>query len=130
MPQLLHESRTELGGRDFRECMASSGQRFERAEWRETVRFDRHEIRLLFDLYSRRVVSGEWRDYALDCGRTGAVFSVFRKSRGRPLYAVEKLAQGAGYLLWSRGRRLRQGSSVSEIVTALEAQPHLVVATS
>ena len=31
-----------------------------------SVYFDRHELRRLLDVYSRRVMSGEWKDYAID----------------------------------------------------------------
>src|SRR5258707_228556 len=33
---------------------------------RRIVSFDRRELSKLIDVYSRRVASGEWRDYAID----------------------------------------------------------------
>ena len=42
------------------------------------VTFDRQELRQLLDVYSRRVASGEWKDYAIDMGNGSAVFSIFR----------------------------------------------------
>ena len=44
------------------------------------VFFDRQELRQLLDVYSRRVASGEWHDYAMDQRGNCAVFSIFRHS--------------------------------------------------
>ena len=39
----------------------------------ETVTFDRHELREILNLYGRKVAEGEWRDYAIDFSKDGAV---------------------------------------------------------
>ena len=90
------------------------------------VYFSRPEIRELLDLYTRRVVAGEWRDYAIGGERDRAVFSVFKHSLACPLYTIEKLSHGAGYRLSSRGRRLKQGQSISDVLAALDCLPRLV----
>ena len=58
------------------------------------VFFTRNELNRLLSLYSRRVMSGEWRDYAIDASGGMAVFSVFRHSHERPLFAISKRATG------------------------------------
>src|SRR5882757_5072090 len=57
---------------------------------KERISFDRQELREIFNLYGRKVVSGEWRDYALDFLRDRAVFSVFRRASEMPLYRIVK----------------------------------------
>jgi hypothetical protein len=52
--------------------------------------FDRSELNLLLSLYSRRVMSGEWRDYAIDQQAGMALFSVYRHSHETPLYTIAK----------------------------------------
>jgi hypothetical protein len=42
--------------------------------------FTRAELNLLLSLYSRHVMSGEWRDYAIDRQDDMAVFSIFRRT--------------------------------------------------
>ena len=92
------------------------------------VFFDRHELRQLLDLYSRRVASGEWKDYALDQYGPIAVFSIFRHSFDQPLYSIAKRAAGKGceFVVFSGRRPLRHGKTVAEALAVLERPLHLV----
>ena len=56
--------------------------------------FSRSELNKLLSLYSRRVISGEWRDYAIDQKGGSAVFSVFRHSQDAPVFRIAKRAAG------------------------------------
>jgi len=64
--------------------------RAKRRKGAAVVYFSRHELDQLLSLYSRRVASGEWRDYAIDHAAGCAFFSVFRHSYDRPLFSVAK----------------------------------------
>ena len=55
-----------------------------------TTSFTHSELSRLMQLYARQVMHGEWRDYAIDTLPGLAVFSVFRHTRARPLFAVVK----------------------------------------
>lgn len=93
------------------------------------VAFDKRELRHLLGLYSRRVMTGEWRDYALDFGPRGAVFSVFRRSAEQPLFSVWKLAQGrerGRYLLAMGTTVLKRAHAIADIVRFLDDKPRLV----
>ena len=92
---------------------------------RRIVSFDRRELSRLLNLYSMRVASGEWRDYAIDFGREKAVFSVFRRSSEVPLYRIEKnprLArrQGAYSVIAATGLVLKRGHDLSRVLGVLE----------
>ena len=54
--------------------------------------FSRQELYLLLSVYSRRVISGEWKAYALDLDPLKAQFSIFANAHAQPLYQVVKLA--------------------------------------
>lgn len=97
---------------------------------RAGVAFSRQELRVIMDVYSRRVVTGEWRDYAIDMDRDRAAFSVFRNSLENPLYVIEKLARDDGFRLSSRGRKLQHGGSITEILAVLDRRPRLVATAS
>ena len=56
--------------------------------------FDRAELSLILNTYSRRVAAGEWRDYALDHIEGAAFFSIFRSSQELPLYTMKKTPEG------------------------------------
>jgi hypothetical protein len=49
----------------------------------------------LLSLYSRRVMRGEWRDYAIDQHDGMARFAVFRSSFERPAFIITKQLKGA-----------------------------------
>ena len=93
--------------------------------------FDKRELRQLFGLYSRRVMSGEWRDYALDFGPKGAVFSVFRRAAEQPVFAIWKLAggreRGGGrYVVAVGAAILRRAHSLGDLLRFIEEKPRLV----
>lgn len=93
------------------------------------VAFDKRELRQLFGLYSRRVMSGEWRDYALDFGPKGAVFSVFRRAAEQPLFAVWKLAGARDrgrYVVAVGAAVLRRAHTLADILSFLDDKPRLV----
>jgi len=89
------------------------------------VSFNRAELREILDLYGRKVAAGEWRDYAIDCLKDKAVFSVFRRTSEVPLYRIEKdpkLArrQGAYSVVAASGLVLKRGHELARVIGVLE----------
>ena len=95
-----------------------------------SVFFDRTDLSRLLTLYSRRVTSGEWKDYAMAAGDGMAMFSVFRRASDRPAYTVIKMAAGDGgdaeYMIYDGCRRLRRGASLSAVLDLFEPRLRLV----
>lgn len=96
------------------------------------VAFDRAELRVLFELYGRKVAEGEWRDYALDFLRERAVFSVYRRSAEFPFYRVEKTPklarrQGAYAVIAQHGLILKRGHDLAQVIRVLDKPVRLVV---
>lgn len=94
------------------------------------VAFDRTELAFILNVYGRRVVQGEWRDYAMDFLRDRAVFSVYARMSERPLYLIEKTPrlrnrQGQYSVTNQQGRILRRGHDLPQVLRVLD--PHLVV---
>ncbi len=52
--------------------------------------FTRPELNLLLSLYSRRVIAGVWKVYAIDHEGGIAQFSIFSHARAQPLYTIVK----------------------------------------
>ncbi|MDX1711567.1 MAG: DUF2794 domain-containing protein [Rhodovibrionaceae bacterium] len=92
--------------------------------------FDRRELNLLLSLYSRRVMNGEWRDYAIDQKDGMAMFSVFRHSHDRPLYSItKKPARGSReveYAVFCGRERLARAKSLSEALAVFQERLKLV----
>ena len=100
------------------------------------VYFTRHELNRLLSLYSRRVMSGEWRDYAIDLSPGMAVFSVFRHSHERPLFAISKRAtgpersgepeRGIEFTVSTGGHRLSRAESLTEVLKVFDRHLEVV----
>lgn len=92
------------------------------------VYFNRSELSQLLGLYSTRVALGEWRDYAIDHGGGVAVFSIFRHSHERPLFAITKQTtpRGPDYAVFDQRRKLRRGASLAEVLAVFERRLYLV----
>ncbi len=88
------------------------------------VFFSRAELDLLLQLYSRQVMRGLWRDYAIDQHDGCVSFSVFRHSLECPLFTVVKTAPEASrhgsYALLQRRLQLASGSTLQEVLLELE----------
>jgi hypothetical protein len=95
---------------------------------RRIVSFDRRELSRLLNLYSMRVASGEWRDYAIDFRPGMAIFSIFRHTAEQPLFAIAKVpgtSQG-GYMVYNGPRKLAHGESLEDVLTIFERKIRLL----
>lgn len=94
------------------------------------VCFDRLELNKLLSLYSRRVINGEWKDYALSHGDGMSAFSIFRNSVDRPAFTVIKYApdtHGNGdYMVCSGSRRLKHGRTLTSVLDIFDRELKLV----
>ncbi len=92
--------------------------------------FSRSELCKLLSLYSRRVVNGEWRDYAIDHDATQATVSFYRNAAEHPEFAITKTAahkdRPGQFVLKSGPQRIAQSPSLEEVIGAVERQPRLV----
>lgn len=89
------------------------------------VTFDRRELTTILNLYGRKVVQGEWRDYAIDFLRERALFSIYKRSSERPIYVIEKnpklrTKQGQYMVLSQEGRVLKRGHELAMVLRVLE----------
>lgn len=90
--------------------------------------FDQAELRWLLDIYSRRVMTGEWRDYAIDFNGPVATFSIFRHTHERPAYAIAKRRNGKHneYLVHDGTRTVKRGRDLREVLKVLEKPLRLI----
>ena len=85
---------------------------------RRTLYFTRPELNQLLGLYSRNVIRGVWRDYAIDHRDGQALFSIFRHTHESALYTIVKSAAGSGgeaqFTVLSGRQRVRIGRTLPE----------------
>jgi hypothetical protein len=92
----------------------------------KTTYFERAELLQLLRLYSRKVASGEWRDYALDHREGVALFSVFRHSHESPLFTIVK--RGREFAVFRGRQRLGTAQTIADVLTHFRTKPSLVPA--
>ena len=98
------------------------------------LHFTRIELNRLLNLYTRRVMTGEWRDYAISFGPGMASFLIFRTSLENPLYVISKLdvrarnnrARQGQYLVTSRQQRLSQSNSLEDALAVFDRPLRLI----
>jgi len=94
--------------------------------------FNRHELNSILQVYSRRVMAGDWLDYALGWDERGAVFAIYGATSSLPVYSIIKRARqarrnGGRYQVVARGRVLKTDSSLVGALGVLESRrPKLV----
>jgi hypothetical protein len=97
---------------------------------RSFVHFNRQELNQLLQLYSRRVASGEWRDYAIHHDSTRARFMVFRHRLEGPTFTIVKFAPAgdgrSAYLVAAGARPVKRGGSLGEVLSVFERRLTLV----
>ena len=99
---------------------------------RHQVTFNRRELNRILDLYGRKVIAGEWRDYAIDFLKDRAVFSVFRRSSEMPIFRIEKTPklarrQGAYSVVSVTGLILKRGHELDRVLRVLDPSLSVVV---
>lgn len=87
--------------------------------------FTRAELQTILGVYGRKVVEGEWRDYAIGAFRDVAVFAVHRRSSEQPLFRIEKrpkLArrQGAYSVIAATGLVMKRGHDLAQVLKVFE----------
>ena len=94
---------------------------------KQRIYFDQQELRSLLAVYSERVATGEWRDYAIDMNGPVAVFSIFRHTHETPIYAVAKRRNGKHdeFIVRTGNQTLKRSRELAEALKALD-KPRLV----
>jgi Protein of unknown function (DUF2794) len=97
---------------------------------RKTIYFNRIELNQLLAVYSRHVIRGEWRDYAIDHRDGFALFSVFRHSQESPAFSIMKCVGGhnrqGDFVVYSGRQKLRAGKTLGEVLDIFQRKPALV----
>ncbi len=98
---------------------------------RRIVSFDKQELSRLLGLYSMRVASGEWRDYAIDFRPGVAIFSIFRHTAEQPLYAIAKVPGGGSggqpYMVYNGPRKLAHGDTLEDVLRVFERKLQILL---
>jgi len=91
--------------------------------------FNKRELDQLLTVYSRRVMSGEWKDYAIRHDPTMAAFLIYRNNSRQPAFTVVKHHTSGGkteFVVFHGRERLKRSDSLKDAVTVLRRKLKLV----
>lgn len=91
--------------------------------------FNKRELEQLLAVYSRRVISGEWKDYGITHEPTMAAFLIYRNASQQPTFTVVKRLTGAGkidFTVFHGRERLRRSASLTDAISVLKRKFRLV----
>ena len=89
----------------------------------QPIFFSRAELGEILSYYSRGVIAGRHRDYAIEAARDAAVFEVYGRRADRPLYRIVKRPEArpaGGWWVSAEGRVVSCGPSLRSVLAALE----------
>ena len=104
---------------------SSAGHRAGKAS---EVVFDHREWALLLQVYGRKVVAGDWRDYAVAFDANCATFAVGRSAAEVPEFRIVKTryARHRFAVIARGGRIVRRGDNLADVLRHFEDRPRLL----
>ena len=91
--------------------------------------FNKRELDQLLAVYSRRVMNGEWKDYAIRHDPTMAAFLIYRNNSRQPSFTVikrETSGDKTEFLVFHGRERLKRSTSLADALTVLKRKLKLV----
>ncbi len=84
---------------------------------KKLIRFDKFEINKIMEVYSRKISSGEWKDYSI-CFKTNyALFCIHKSSFTEPTFEIIKNKNNNPiFSLWSNSKLITKSESLSKIL--------------
>ena len=85
------------------------------------VRFKKEEINLIMEVYSRKISTGEWKDYSISFQKNYAIFSIHKSFKYIPYYQIKKnLLKRKAYTLLHNNSIVLYSNTLSVIVDHLK----------
>ena len=85
------------------------------------VRFKKEEINLIMEVYSRKISTGEWKDYSISFQKNYAIFSIHKSLKYIPYYQIKKnLLKRKAYTLLHNNSIVLYSNTLSVIVDHLK----------
>ena len=85
------------------------------------VRFKKEEINLIMEVYSRKISTGEWKDYSISFQKNYAIFSIHKSFKYIPYYQIKKnLLKRKAYTLLHNNSVVLYSNTLKVIVNHLK----------
>ena len=84
---------------------------------RKLIRFDKLEINKIMEIYSRKISSGEWKDYSICFRSNYALFCIHKSAFNEPTFEIMKNKnKNPMFSLWSNSKLIKKSESLSKIL--------------
>ena len=84
---------------------------------RKLIRFDKLEINKIMEIYSRKISSGEWKDYSICFRSNYALFCIHKSAFTEPTFEIMKIKnKNPMFSLWSNSKLIKKSESLSKIL--------------
>lgn len=88
--------------------------------------FDRSELSQILSVYSRKVIAGEWCDYAIEGSTDEIVFAIYGRKAVSPSYRIIKRRRGREAnryrVVTTGGRIMKVGPSLRAVLEVLDTK--------
>ena len=127
--EVINSSKTGVSPTPMVTVVSLSDYKHANRRFKPDICFNKRELDQLLTVYSRRVMSGEWKDYAISHDPTMSAFLIYRNSSRQPAFTVIKHQTSGGkteFVVFHGRERLKRSDSLTDAVTVLNRKLKLV----
>ena len=88
------------------------------------IRFKKHEINKIMELYSKKISIGEWKDYSITFKKSSAIFSIHKSFKLAPIFQIKKNSESRHYTLLSQNNVINKSMNIESLIKPLK-KPNL-----
>ena len=91
---------------------------------KKDIFFNKHELKLILNLYAEMVAGGEWKDYGLSISKKEVSFNVYHRASEYPAYKITKNLrpknENEKYLIKdSQNKIIKNSESLENLITKI-----------
>ena len=87
--------------------------------------FVKKELRVILDLYAKKVSAGDWKDYGLTINKKQITFDIYQRTSEKPIYRITKNLNpkhlvNRFYILDRNGKVLKKSENIQSLINSVE----------
>ena len=87
--------------------------------------FIKEELRIILNLYARKVSSGDWKDYGLSINKKEITFDIYQWASEKPIYRISKNLNPKNrtekfYVLDRNGNIIKKSENLDGLINRIE----------
>ena len=87
--------------------------------------FVKKELRVILDLYAKKVSAGDWKDYGLTINKKQITFDIYQRTSEKPIYRITKNLSpkrlvNRFYILDRNGKVLKKSENIQNLINSVE----------